>query len=189
MEIILWHRHRAPAERDILSRAAQRGRRRRRTVWWDIAYCLLLAAYPAMWAAMPWLGDLPVLRALFPVTLSVWELEKLLFWPTALIAVMRWVFTGDLLRGVVTSYAAALLPAMVLFWMALYTAVGMAGTSLPALAAAYLPAAAVAVWRFWRIAGRQRRSGTIGAVIFLLLAAGSVWMTEHAPDMAIFRSL
>ena len=186
MDIILWHRRRGIGEGDILSRAAARGRMRRKAVWWDIAFVLLLAVIPVVWAMLPGLRGVPLLACLLPVRVSVWELEKLLFWPTALIAMLRWIFTGELVRGIVTRYAAALLPAMALLLAGTYTAVGMVGTSLPALAAAYAPAAVLLVWRSVR---GTHRSNVPGTLVLLLLAACFVWMTGHAPDMAIFRAL
>ncbi len=121
MKILLYHEKLTPsAPNAVLARAERRAHLLHKTVLWDIALAVLLCLSGTLllfYAA--YLSQIPALRCFLPCSGSVWESLKLLFFPTALIALLRWLVTGGLQRGILTTYATGLalteLLAVVLF--------------------------------------------------------------------------
>ena len=189
MKILLYHEKLAPMPQNaVLARAARRSRLLHRTILWDIALGLLLCLSGTLLRIYaPYLSMLPALRCFVPCSDSVWESLKLLFYPTALIALLRWLVTGKLQQGILTTYATGLALTELLMTVLLYTLRGMTGITdirldmgISCFCAVMLP-----VYMVCR-ANHQRASDLPGMLTFVFMTAAFIRFTFTPPAIGLF---
>ncbi|MCR4647079.1 MAG: hypothetical protein K5695_17005 [Oscillospiraceae bacterium] len=190
MHILLYHKTKEPPEQSVTSRAAARAHMLHKTIWWDIGLVLWLAV-PGMlgyWYA-PVLRNIPLTAWLVPVNGSPWEQCKPLFWGVCFVAVLRWCFTGTLQRGILTTYAAALLQALGGFIAGYYITTGVWRKEIPLLVLfLFWLNTAVLLSYLRKTANSQRRSSMMGAVLLLVLTICFVLFTYRPPQIGLFSA-
>ncbi len=191
MKIITYHENRVlDAQTGILDRASRRAHLLKRTVFWDIGTFLFTAGSSVllrMYADA--LGNIPMLRCFLPINESVFEQTKLLFFPSFLLTIIRWLTTGDLQKGILTTFTGSFARSFGLFVMLSYSVQGVLGftgfwlsTGLLALTAGYL------AWDLHRHAGQQQRTNLPGILLLPLWEAAVIWCTYHPPGIGLFRA-
>ena len=190
MQILLYH-EKPEAQRDILSRAAQRSHLMRRTILWDLLLPLLLTATAALAQFYSYkLSHIPILRAIFPVNNCVWEQLKILFFPTLLIAVVRYLCTGGLQKGILTTYAEGLLLTELLAVAGLYTLRGILGTYKEWQSIAVFCASTVFLTGYLiRRSNRQKCNNLPGMLLLLVMEAAFFRFTAVPPQIGLFMPI
>lgn len=189
MRILLYHKKLDAGHGEtILRRASERAHLLKKTILWDLGLLamLLLAGtlLPRYSSVIP---NASILRCFLPINESVWEHLKLLFYPAALIAVIRYLVTGNLQKGIVTTYAMGLVQAELLFIILCYTLHGVLGTPPEWLNTAILCTCGIYLTVYLRYrANHQKRSSLAGLLTLLLMAAGFVWFTYAPPQIGLF---
>lgn len=189
MQVIRYYHDPAKAqETPVLDRAAQRSHMLRKTVIWDILlFVALSVSGPLVHYYAPLLCRIPVLAAFVPVSESVWEHLKLLFFPAALVLLLRYLVTGNLQKGIATTFAAGLWRAMLLMVCGFYTCTGILGKLwLPADIALYYICVIFLVLYIRRHATGQKKSSLPGILFLILMAGCLIWFTYHVPQMGLF---
>ncbi len=191
MRVLLYHKDFCKPEQDILERAAQRKHMLKKTIWWDVLLFLLAGAGGTLvFLFSPVLMKIPVLCALIPVRNSIWENLKLLYFPSVLTALLRYLCTGNLQKGILTTYAEGTAMSMGLFLMIHYLIAGIIG-------AEYFPADMLLFYtciiflvRYLRThADRQKKSSLSGMIFFLLLTGCFIYFTFNPPVLGIFTEI
>lgn len=189
MKILLYHEKLAPAPQNaVLARAQRRSRLLHRTLLWDAALLLLLCLSGTLlrlWA--PYLAQNPVLRCFVPSSGSVWESLKLLYFPAALTALVRWLTTGNLQRGILTTYATGLALTQLLMTAMLYTLHGVTGSADIRLdmGISCFCGLLLCIYLVCR-ANRQKRSNLPGLLTFLFMTAAFIRFTFAPPQIGLF---
>ena len=129
MKILLYHEKLSPRSADaVLERAARRSRHLHKTILWDIGLGILLCLSGTILRLYaPYLAQFGAVRCFVPCSGSVWESLKLLFFPALLIILLRWLVTGSLQRGILTTCASGLALTELMQIMLLYTLHGALG--------------------------------------------------------------
>ena len=189
MKILLYHKKLTPAPQNaVLARAERRSRLLRKTFLWDIALCVLLCLSGTILPLYaPYLSLLPPLRCFVPCSLSVWESLKLLFYPTALIALLRWLVTGRLQQGILTTYATGLALTELLMIVLLYTLRGVTGiTDLRLdMAVTCICGIVLSIYMGSR-ASHQRLSNLPGFLTLTFMTAAFIRFTFVPPEIGLF---
>ena len=190
MRIVLYCK-KPDTSKAILDRAAGRAHLVRKTLLWDLLLlALLLGSVLFLHSASPHLSKMPILRYFIPANTSVWEHLKLLCLPACLTAVIRYAFTGDLQRGILTTYAEGLLLVGIAVTAGLYTLRGITGSTAEWQDIGVLCAGSVALCIYLRKrAGRQKWNNLPGMLVLLLLEAAMIYCTDHPPMIGLFMPI
>ena len=191
MQIIQYYHDPAKTQKTpVLDRAAQRSHMLRKTLIWDILLLVVLSVSgPVIHYYAPLLCRIPVLQVFVPVSESVWEHLKLLFFPAALVLLLRYLVTGNLQKGIVTTFSAGLWRAMLLMIGGFYTCTGILGKLwLPADIALYYLCVLFLVLYIRRHATGQKKGSLPGMLFMLLMAGCLIWFTYHVPQIGLFLS-
>ncbi len=188
MKVLLYHKKMTDSPEIAVQRAQRRARIRRKTLWWDAALFVLVIVC-AVWLLpyAPYLSQIRFLRAFLPVNGSIWEHGKLLFYPAVFVGVLRYLVTGDLQKGILTTYAAAIFRACGLHILLRCTFTGVIGTT-----DVWVPPAVLGccggymTYQIARNCDRQKRSNIPGMLLLLLLEALLMIFTEYPQDLGIF---
>lgn len=188
MHILFYHKKDKCQPVSVTDRASARAALLKRTIWWDIGMLLLLAG-PGMllyWYA-PVLCRMPAIAWLVPVSQSPWEQCKPMFWTICLTAFTRRICMGHLQKGVLTTYAYALLQALICFIAAFYTVTGIWGQAIPMLALflCWLNTLGALVYLRQTI-NHQRHSSLPGMMLLLAEALCFVLFTYYPPAIGLF---
>ena len=192
MKILFYHKHLQPPEQDILERAAQRKHMLKKTIWWDIALFFVTGiGGTLLFLFSPMLMRIPMMGAIVPIKNSIWENLKLFFVPAVLIGLIRWLCTGNLQKGIVTTYMQSLLLTMGIFITGHYLCTGIAGQEyFRADMLLYYSCVILLVWDIRVHADRQKKSSLPGFVILILMAVCFIYFTYHMPpDIGLFRDI
>lgn len=191
MKILLYHKKLdAMHGQNILKRASERSHLLKKTIFWDLGLLTLLVLTGSLlhWYA-PYLSQIPVLRSFLPVNDSVWEHLKLLFFPAALTAILRYLVTGSLQKGIVTTYALGIVQAELLLIVLRYTLQGVLGMYPEWLDTAVLCISGIYLTVYLRCRANHQKSGSlIGLLTLLFMAAGFVWFTYTPPQIGLFMA-
>lgn len=190
MRVLLYHRsipHRT--ETPLLDRAAQRQHLLKKTILWDAALVLLLSILgPVVHLYAPLLCRIPVLSVLVPINESVWEHLKLIFVPTVVLACIRYIWTGDLQKGILTTYSSGLWRTFLLMVCGYYSITGILGRmSLWADITLFYVCVIFLTIYIRRNAGAQKKSSLPGALFLLLLTGCFIWFTYHPSGIGLFQ--
>ena len=110
MKILLYHKNLHSVEKNILERASKRKHMLKKTIIWDILLFIFISIGSMLiWIFSPVLAQIPGLSIFIPVRVSTWEHLKLLYFPTFFIAFARYLFMGNLQKGILTTYAQSIL--------------------------------------------------------------------------------
>ncbi len=191
MKIITYHENRVlDAQTGILDRASRRAHLLKRTLFWDIGTLLITAGSAVIlriYAAV--LINIPIVRCFLPVHESAFEQSKLLFFPSALLTVIRWLVNGDLQKGILTTFAESFLRSFGIFLILWYTVRGILGfsgfwldTSILLLTDCFL------AYDLSRRAGQQKRSNLTGIFFLPLWETAVIWCTYHPPEIGLFQA-
>jgi len=192
MKILFYHKNLQPPEQDILERAAQRKHMLKKTFWWEAALFLLTAiGGTLLFLFSPVLMKIPMLGVIVPIRNSVWENLKLLFFPTALMALLRYLFTGNLQKGIVTTYMESFLISVSGFIIGHYLCAGILGTEyFPADMLLFYSCVILLVQYIRTHADRQKKNSLPGFLILILLTSCFIYFTYHMPpDIGLFRDI
>ena len=188
MKILLYHERLSAAQQSITERAAQRSHMLHKTLLWDAALLLvLLLTGSVLHYYAPYVSQFPVLRCFVPVRGSVWESLKLLFFPSLLIAVLRYLVTGKLQKGILTTYATGLALCELLMIVLLYTLRGVLG-----LQSFWLDTGVYGICGMFltlymlRQANRQKLPNLPGVLTLGFMTAGFIWFTDAPPAIGLF---
>lgn len=189
MRVMLYHRN-IPirTEKPILERAAQRQHILKKTILWDIALLLLLSILgPVLHLYAPLLCRIPMVSVVIPANESVWEHLKLLFFPAALVGCIRYIWTGSLQKGILTTYASGLWKTFLLMVCGYYSIRGILGQmSLWAdITLFYLCVIFLTIY-IRRNAAQQKKNSLPGALFLLLLTGCFIRFTYHPPEIGLF---
>lgn len=190
MRILLYHKRLSGrTEHPVLDRAAQRKHMLHKTILWDIALVLVSGILgPLLHLYAPLLCRMPVLAVLVPVNESVWEHLKLLFFPAALTACIRYCCTGNLQKGILSTIASGLWRTMLLMVCGFYSISGILGgiTLWTDIALFYFCAVYLTI--FVRQHANTQRKNNLPGIVFLLLLTGCfIWFTYHPPGIGLFQ--
>ncbi|MCR5718365.1 MAG: DUF6512 family protein [Oscillospiraceae bacterium] len=186
MKILLYHEKLTP--QSITERAAQRSHMLHKTIFWDLALLtVLLLSGTLLYYYVPYLTKIPILRSFLPVRGSVWELLKLLFFPTAVIALLRYLLTGKLQKGILTTYATGIALCELLMIVLLYTVSGILGMQHFWIDSSVICFCGLCLSLYMmRSANRQKCSNLPGAMALGFMTAGFLWFTEVPPQIGLF---
>lgn len=189
MKILLYHKKLAHQPQNaVLARAARRSRLLHKTILWDIALGLLLCLSGTLLRFYaPYLSQIPQLRCFVPCSGSVWESLKLLFYPAALTALLRWLITGDLQQGILTTYATGLAFTELLMTALLYTLRGVTGIADIRLdmGITCFCGIVLSVYMVCR-ANHQRASNLPGLLTLAFMTAAFIRFTFAPPEIGLF---
>ena len=192
MKILVYHKNFGSSEEAILDRAAQRKHMLRKTIFWDIALFLLTAiGGTLLFLFSPVLIRIPMIGVFVPIRNSMWENLKLLFIPAGFLGLLRYAFTGNLQKGIMTTYMQAILLTASIFLTGHYLGTGILGTEcfLFDMLLFYF-CALFLTWHIRTHADRQKKSSLPGFLIFMLLAGWFIYFTYHMPpDIGLFRDI
>lgn len=179
------------SEEQIISRAAHKKHMEKKTVVWDIALFFTVSILGVLLhIAGMWFSSIPILAWIAPINESIWEHLKLLLWPACLIALLRKVCTGQLQRGLLTTFAEGILLSMMLTVVGFYTYSGIWGQhSFWADISLFFLSALILTWYVKNRADRQKKSSLPGLIIILLLAGCFIWFSYDPPEIGIFMDL
>ncbi len=174
---------------NILNRAAHKGHLFRKAILWDIALYLWTGVLGfLLHFASPLLSFFPFLAGIIPVNESIWEHMKLLFFPSAVFAVIRRLFTSKLQHGLLTTYAEGLLLSMGLMISGFYTYSGILGThTLQADIALFYLCLLILTCYVHKRCFRQKKSSVPGLIILLVLTGCFYYFTYFPPRIGIFQ--
>lgn len=189
MKILLYHEKLTPPAADaVLARAARRSRLLHKTILWDIALGVILCLSGTLLLLYaPYLSQIGILRCFVPCSGSVWESLKLLFFPTLLVALLRWLVNGKLQQGILTTYAAGLAFSQLLMIVLLYTLRGAGGITDIRLDMAVCCFCGIflAVYMTAR-AGLQKLSDLPGFLTLVFMTAAFLCFTFAPPQIGLF---
>ena len=191
MRILLYHKDFCKPEQDILERAAQRKHILKKTIWWDI-FLFLMAGLGGtlLFLFSPALMKIPALYAVVPVRNSIWETLKIMYFPTVLTALIRYLCTGNLQKGILTTYAEGLGLTMGIFITVHYLITGILGTEyfIADMLLFYISVSILV--RYLRIhADRQKKSSLPGVIFILLLTGCFFYFTFYPPALGLFAEI
>ncbi len=188
MRMLAYHK-RLPAA--PLERAAGRSKMLRKTRIWDVLLILVTGiGGPVLHLYAPVIRCVPWMAVLVPVNESVWEHLKLLYFPAVSVMLLRYLFTGELQRGILTTFASGLWRAMLLMICGFYTVSGILGALwLPADIGLFYVCMIYMVIYLRRHADRQRGNNLPGVLLLLLMAAGFVYFTYFPPEIGLFTEI
>ena len=189
MKILLYHEKLTPSDPEAsLARAKRRSHLLHKTIFWDIGLAVLLwlSGTILLWYA-PYLSQIPALRCFVPCSGSVWESLKLLFFPAVFIALLRWLVTGKLQKGILTTYATGLSVSELLMIVLLYTVRGATGFIDIRLdmGIACLCGSILCMYLACR-ANRQRLSNLPGLIALVFMTAAFIRFTYAPPQVGLF---
>jgi hypothetical protein len=189
MKILLYHEKLPPHDHNaVLARAERRARLLHKTILWDIGLAVLIClAGTILLPCSPYLAQIPALRCFVPCSGSVWESLKLLYYPAALTALLRWLVTGKLQNGILTTYAAGLALTELLMIILLYTLRGASGISDIRLdmTVTCFCGIVLCIYLMCR-ANRQRCSSLPGFLTLAFMAAAFIRFTFDPPQIGLF---
>ena len=188
MKILLYHERLSAAQQSITERAAQRSHMLHKTLFWDLGLLVLLLLSGSLlhyYALYP--AQMPVLRCFVPACGSVWESLKLLFFPAVLVAVLRYLVTGKLQKGILTTYATGLTLCELLMIVLLYTLRGVLGLESFWLDTGVYCFCGICLTLYMlRQANRQKLPNLPGALTLGFMTAGFIWFTDAPPAIGLF---
>ncbi len=191
MKILMYHKNLCHSEQDILDRATQKKHMLRKTIYWDILLFLLAGiGGTLLFLYSPVLMKIPVFYAFVPVRNSIWENLKLLYMPAVLTGMIRYLFTGELQKGILTTYAQGISLTMLLFLTGHYFFTGIAGREFfPADMLIFYFCVIFLVWYLRTQADRQKKSSLYGFLWLILLTGCFFYFTFHPPVMGLFEEI
>ncbi len=175
----------------ILDRAAHRKHLFKKMILWDI---LLFASVGILGPLLHYASGLfpafPVLQLIAPVNESIWEHQKLLFFPAILVGIIRRLCTGRLQHGILTTFMEGILLSIVLCIAGFYTYSGILGTHILTADKIlfYCCALFQTVYIHKRSSG-QKKSSLPGLVLMFLLAGCFFYFTWNPPTIGLFTDL
>ncbi|MDE6729907.1 MAG: hypothetical protein K2J71_03930, partial [Oscillospiraceae bacterium] len=176
----------------ILERAAQRKHMLKKTILWDILLLFLIGIGSTLiWMFSPVLSQIPALHVLTPIRTSVWENLKLLYFPAFFVGLLRYLCMGNLQKGILTTYAEALLLAMSLFTAGHYIIAGILGKFyLLADVIFFYLSMMLLVWYLRTHADRQKKNSLPGFFMLLLLTGCFIYFTFRIPEqIGLFQEI
>ncbi|MBD5142399.1 MAG: hypothetical protein K2K06_04945 [Oscillospiraceae bacterium] len=192
MKILLYHKNLHSVEKNILERASQRKHMLKKTMIWDILLFILIGIGSTLiWIFSPVLAQIPMLSMFIPVRMSIWEHLKLLYFPTFFIAFARYLFMGNLQKGILTTYAQGVLLAMSVMTAGHYIITGILGklfifTDIIFFYFSML----ILIWYLRTHADRQKKSSLSGFLILFLITVCFFYFTYHMPlELGIFQEI
>ena len=190
MRILFYHKT-LDTQKSILDRAAGRAHLLRKTVVWDIILLVLLfGSAVILHGSASLLSRIPILRYFIPVNTSAWEHLKLLFFPSVLTAVIRYTVTGDLQRGILTTYAEGMLLAGSIMIAGMYTLRGIIGSTSEWQDIAILCTMSIMLCLYLRKrANRQGWNNLPGMLLLILLETAMIFCTDHPPKIGLFMPI
>ncbi|GEM_PF-1338314 len=191
MKILLYHKDFCKPEQDILERAAQRKHMLKKTVWWDVLLFLLTGiGGTLLFLFSPALMRIPGLSFCIPVRSSVWENLKLIYMPSVLTGLLRYLFTGDLQKGILTTYARGILLTMGLCLTLHYLIMGILGKEyFPADMLLFYGSVIFLLWYLRTHADRQKKSSLPGFLLIFLLTGCFIYFTCNPPALGLFAEI
>lgn len=191
MRVLLYHKHLCHSEEDILERAAQRKHMLRKTIYWDILLFLMTGiGGTLLFLFSPALMRIPAICALVPVRNSVWEVLKILFMPTFLTGILRYLWTGNLQKGILTTYAQGISLTMILFMLLHYLYTGILGTEyFRADMLIFYLCVIFLVWYMRSRADRQKKNSLPGFLFFILITGCFIYFTFNPPAIGLFQEI
>ena len=191
MRILLYHKNFCKPEQDILERAAQRKHMLKKTVWWDVFLFLMTSlGGTLLFLFSPVLMKIPVVCAFVPVQNSVWENLKIIYTPSVLTVLIRYFCTGNLQKGILTTYAEGVILTMGIFLTAHYLITGILGTEYFLADIVIFYTCSIILVRYLRThADRQKKSSLSGFLFILLLTGCFLYFTFYPPVLGIFAEI
>jgi len=191
MRILLYHKDFCKPEQDILERAAQRKHMLKKTIWWDVfLFCMTAVGGTLLFLFSPALMKIPACYILIPVRNSVWENLKIIYFPAVLTALIRYFCTGNLQKGILTTYAEGLALSMGFLITMHYLITGILGTEyfIADMLLFYISVSILV--RYLRIhADRQKKSSLSGVIFILLLTGCFFYFTFYPPVLGLFAEI
>lgn len=192
MKILLYHKNLHSGEQDILERATQRKHMLKKTILWDILLFILTGIGSMLvWIFSPVLSQIPMLAVLIPVRASAWEHLKLLYFPAFFIAMIRYLFMGNLQKGILTTYAQGILLAMCIMTAGHYITAGILGKLFFITDVIFFYfSMLILIWYLRTHADRQKKSSLSGFLILFLMTACFLYFTYHMPsELGLFQEI
>lgn len=192
MQIIYYHKNNhSERERQILDRAAHKKHLLKKTILWDLfLFCTLSILGPVMHYFGPILVNFPILKGIFPFNESIWEHLKLLFFPAAVVGILRRLVCGKLQHGILTTFAEGIVIAMLLIVTGFYSYSGILGMHiLPMDIALFYVCSLVLTVYVSHKASRQKNSSLPGILVLLLLAGCFLFFSYNIPNIGLFWDL
>ena len=173
-----------------MERAEQRQHLMRKTILWDIGLLLLLALTSIfLHSYAPILIRIPFLGAFLPINDSLWERLKLLYFPAFFMALIRWTFTGNLQKGILTTFSTAILETMLLMTAGTCTIRGFLGQASPMTEEILLWICCIfLVWTIRKRANSQKRNNLTGALVLSFLTGCFLYFTYHPLAIGFFSA-
>ena len=191
MKILLYHKNLCHAEQNILDRAAKKQHLLKKTIFWDIFLFLLTSiGGTLLFLFSPVLMRIPAICAFVPVRNSVWEVLKILFIPACFTGIFRYLWTGDLQKGILTTYAESTALTLGLFMTLHYLCMGILGKEYfkADMLISYLCVIFLTVYLRSR-ADRQKKSSLSGFLFFVLMTGCFIYFTFNPPAIGLFQEI
>ncbi len=191
MKILLYHKDFCKPEENILERAAKKEHMFRKTVWWDVLLFMLTGiGGTLLFLFSPVLMRIPVFCMFVPVRNSVWEALKLLYMPSVLTGLLRWFCTGNLQKGILTTYAEGISLTLAGFLTLHYLYTGILGTEyFRADMLCFYACVIFLVWYLRTRADRQKKSSLPGILVIFLLTGCFIYFTFNPPALGLFAEI
>ena len=191
MKILLYHKDFCKPEQDILERAAHKEHLLRKTLCWDILLFLMTGIGGSLlFLFSPSLMRIPVICALVPVRNSVWENLKILYMPAVLTGLIRYLWTGSLQKGILTTYAQGISMTLLIFMMMHYLCTGILGTEcFRADMLLFYACVMFLTWYLRTHADRQKKSSLSGFLFLFLLTGCFIYFTFNPPAIGLFAEI
>ena len=191
MKILLYHKNLCHPEQDILDRAAQRKHMLKKTIYWDILLFVMTGIGGALlFLFSPVLMRIPAICGFVPVRNSVWEVLKIVFMPAFLTGMLRYLCTGNLQKGILTTYAQGTAFTLMLFITLHYLYTGITGTEylMMDMLIFYLSVIFL-VWYIRSHASGQKKSSLSGFLFFILMTGCFIYFTFSPPAIGLFTEI
>ncbi len=191
MKILLYHKDFCKPEETILERAARKEHLFRKTVWWEVLLFVLTGiGGTLLFLFSPVLMRIPVLCIFVPVRNSIWESLKLLYMPSVLTGLLRWFFTGNLQKGILTTYAEGICLTLTGFVTLHYLCTGILGREYFKADMLFFYACVIFLIWYLRIrADRQKKSSLPGVFVIFLLTGCFIYFTCNPPALGLFAEI
>ncbi|MBR2088652.1 MAG: hypothetical protein IJ906_16315 [Oscillospiraceae bacterium] len=188
MKILLYHEKLTPPPDAVLARARRRSHLLHKTIFWDIGLAVLLCLSGTLLLLYaPYLSQIPALRCFVPCSGSVWESLKLLYFPAAVTALLRWLVTGRLQNGILTTYATGLALTELLMTALLYTLRGITGIADIRLDMGIVCFCGIVLCIYLSCrANHQKRSNLPGMLTLAFMTAAFIRFTFAPPQIGLF---
>ncbi len=188
MRVLLYHKEMNGTPKPVLDRASHRQHMLHKTLLWDVVLFVVLSiSGPLAHYYAPLLCRIPVLAVFVPVNESVWEHMKLLFFPALLIGGIRYLWTGELQKGIMTTFASGLWRAMLLMVCLYYSISGISGSILLWMDITLYYVGVIFLTLYVRIHATGQKKSSLPGMVFLLLMTGCfIRFTYCPPDLGIF---